>query len=90
MEPVAGREDRVGQTRARPVELVDKEDAGPDVVARELFPDSLGLALDALDAVHDDDGAIYDACRALDLHRKVDVAGCVDDVDGVALPLDGD
>src|SRR6185369_13833966 len=54
-----------------------------------LAPDGLRLRLDAGDGVEDGDGAVEDAQAALDLDREVDVAGRVDDVDPVVLPLAG-
>jgi hypothetical protein len=50
-------------------------------------PDRLRLRLDPRDGVEDGDRAVQDAQRALDLGREVDVAGRVDDVDPMALPL---
>ena len=70
------------------VHLVDVGDAR-DVVLVGLAPDGLGLRLDAGDGVEQRDGAVEHAQRALDLDREVDVAGRVDDVDAVAVPLAG-
>jgi hypothetical protein len=47
------------------------------------------LGLDACDRVEDRDRTVEHAQAALDLDREVDVAGRVDDVDPVALPLAG-
>ena len=58
-----------------------------DAVAVGLAPDGLALRLDTGDGVEDRDGAVEDAERPLHLDREVDVAGRVDDVDPVALPL---
>ena len=52
-----------------------------------LAPDRLGLRLDAGDAVEHGDGAVEHAQRALDLDGEVDVAGRVDDVDAVVVPV---
>ena len=68
------------------VHLVDEADAG-DVVLVGLAPDGLGLGLDAGDGVEHGDGAVEDAQRALDLDGEVDVAGRVDDVDPVVVPV---
>jgi hypothetical protein len=46
------------------------------------------LALDAADGAQDHDGPVQDAQAAFDLDREVDVAGGVDEVDGVVEPLD--
>ncbi len=70
------------------VHLVDVGDAR-DVVLVGLAPHGLGLRLDAGDRVEQRDGAVEHAQRALDLDGEVDVAGRVDDVDPVALPLAG-
>ena len=68
------------------VELVDEADPG-DVVAVRLTPDGLGLGLDARDPVEDGNRAVKHTQGALHLDGEVDVAGRVDDVDRVALPL---
>ena len=54
-----------------------------------LAPDGLRLRLDAGDRVEDGDRAVEHAQRALDLDGEVDVAGRIDDVDAVVLPLAG-
>ena len=56
----------------------------------ELLPDPFCLSLDSLYAVHDDDRPVNDPRCPLDLHGKVNMTWCVDDVDRVAGPLDGD
>ncbi len=70
------------------VHLVDVGDAR-DVVLVGLAPDGLRLGLDAGDGVEQRDRAVEHAQRALDLDGEVDVAGRVDDVDAVVLPLRG-
>ncbi len=70
------------------VHLVDVGDPG-DVVLVGLAPDRLGLRLDAGDGVEQRDRAVEDAQRTLHLDGEVDVAGRVDDVDPVAVPLAG-
>src|SRR5918994_4137058 len=73
---------------ADPVELVDEADAR-DAVLGGLSPHLLGLRLDPRDAVEHGDRTVQHAQRPLDLDGEVDVAGCVDDVDRVAVPLTG-
>ena len=68
------------------VHLVDVGEARDGVLVG-LTPDGLRLRLDAGDGVEDGDGAVEDAEAALDLDREVDVAGRVDDVDAVVVPL---
>ncbi len=87
-EAVDDHGDGALEVGARAVHLVHEADAG-DVVAVRLAPDRLGLRLDAGDGVEDGDGAVEHAQGALHLDREVDVAGRVDDVDPVALPLTG-
>ena len=87
-EPVLHRLDRVEEVGPGAVHLVDVGDPR-DLVLVGLAPDRLRLRLDAGDGVEDRDGAVEDAEAALDLDREVDVAGGVDDVDPVALPLAG-
>ena len=55
-------------------------------VAVRLPPDSLGLRLDTGDAVEHGDRTVQDPQRPLHLDGEVDVAGRVDDVDGVVTP----
>ena len=80
--------DRAVEVRADAVHLVDERDAR-DVVLVGLAPDGLGLRLDAGDGVEHGDRAVEDAQRALDLDGEVDVAGRVDDVDAVVVPVAG-
>ena len=70
------------------VHLVDVGDPR-DVVLVGLAPDGLRLRLHAGDGVEQRDRAVEHAQRALDLDGEVDVAGRVDDVDAVVLPLRG-
>ena len=70
------------------VHLVDEADARHAVVVG-LAPHRLGLRLDAGDRVEHRDGAVEHAQRPLDLDGEVDVAGRVDDVDAVVVPLAG-
>jgi hypothetical protein len=55
----------------------------------KLLPYSFSLTLDSLYAVHHNDRPINDSRRSLDLHRKVNMTGRVDDVDCVSGPLNG-
>ena len=71
---------------ARAVELVDEGEAR-HVVPAHLAVDGVRLRLDARRAAEHEHGAVEDAQRALDLDREVDVAGRVDEVDVVAVPL---
>src|SRR5690606_2280204 len=54
-----------------------------------LTPDRLRLRLDTGDGVEDDDTAIKHTQRALDLHGEIDVAGRIEDVDPVPVPVAG-
>ena len=85
-EALADRAHRHLEVGAGAVHLVDEGDPR-HVVLVGLAPDGLRLRLDAGDRVEDGDRAVEDAEAALDLDREVDVAGRVDDVDAVVLPL---
>ena len=74
---------------ARPVELVDEDDAR-DVVAVRQAPVRLGLRLHAGDALDDEDRAVEHAEAAVHFDIEVDVAGGVDDVDVHIIPHRGD
>ena len=87
-EPVLHRLHRVEEVGAGAVHLVDVGEARHAVLVG-LAPDGLRLRLDAGDGVEDGDRAVEHAQAALDLDREVDVAGRVDDVDPVVLPLAG-
>ena len=87
-EPVGHRLHRVEEVGAGAVHLVDVGEAR-HLVLVGLAPDRLGLGLDPGDGVEDGDRAVEHAQAALDLDREVDVAGRVDDVDPVVLPLAG-
>ena len=86
VEPVDHHLHAAEEVGAGAVQLVDEAHTR-DVVLVRLPPDVLGLRLDAGDAVVDRDRAVEDPQRTLDLDREVDVAGRVDDLDRVALPL---
>src|SRR5207237_4878438 len=83
---------RAVEAGSRAVEFVDEADAR-DAVLVGLTPDCFGLRLDPGDSVEDRDRAVEDAKAALDLHREVNVAGRVNDVDAMldafALPEAG-
>src|SRR6266571_247079 len=86
VEPVDHHLDAAEKVGAGAVQLVDE--AHPrDVVLVGLPPDVLGLRLHAGHAVVDRDGTVQYPQRPLDLDGEVDVAGRVDDLDRVALPL---
>ena len=87
-EAVDHRLDALLEVRADAVHLVDVGDAR-HVVLVGLAPHGLGLRLDAGDGVEQRDRAVEHAQRALHLDGEVDVAGRVDDVDPMALPLRG-
>ena len=67
------------------VHLVGEHDAR-DAILVALAPDGLGLRLDALVAVENDDGAVQHAQRTLDFDGEVDVARGVDDVEALVFP----
>ena len=70
-----------------PVELVDEHHAGDAELGRQP-PDRLGLHLDALDRADHEHGEVGDPQRGVDVADEVGVAGRVDQVDLVALPLE--
>ena len=76
------------EVRADAVHLVDVGDARHAVLVG-LAPDGLRLRLHAGDRVEQRDGAVEHAQRALHLDGEVHVAGRVDDVDAVVVPLGG-
>src|SRR5215218_200347 len=82
------RLDAAREVRADPVHLVDVGDTR-HVVLVGLAPDVLRLRLDAGDGVEQGDRAVEHPQRALDLDGEVDVAGRVDDVDAMPVPLAG-
>ena len=88
LEAILDAVERLEEVRAEAVHLVDEADAR-DAVLVGLAPHGLGLRLDAGDTVEHGDRAVEDAQRTLDFDREVDVAGRVDDVDGVVVPLTG-
>ena len=85
VEAVADHLDRAFEVGARAVHLVDEADPG-DPVAVGLAPHRLGLGLHPGHRVEHGHRAVQDAQGAFDLHREVDVARRVDQVDPVVLP----
>ena len=73
----------------RQVDLVQDGDDLEVVLEREVAVGQ-GLRLDALRGVDDEDDAFTRGERAADLVAEVDVAGRVDQVEDVAVPLDPD
>ena len=80
LQPLGDLVEDAVELGADAVHLVDEAEPG-DVVLGRLPPDGLALRLDPLDGREDDDRAVEDAERPLDLGGEVDVAGRVDDVD---------
>lgn len=66
------------------VEFVEDE-AGGEALDPALAEDGVGLDVDALDGVHQEESAVAEAGGGGDLAAEVDVAGGVDEVHGVAL-----
>ena len=69
------------------VELVDEDHPGDAQLLGEP-PDVLGLDLDALDGADDEHGEVGDPQGGVHVADEVGVAGSVDEVDLVALPLE--
>jgi hypothetical protein len=69
------------------VDLVERRDDLEVVLQREVAVGQR-LGLDALRRVDDEHHALAGRERAADLVAEVDVAGGVDEVEGVALPVD--
>ena len=87
-EAIDDRLHRGGEVGADAVHLVD-EDEARHLVLVGLAPDGLRLRLHAGDGVEQRDRAVEHAQGALDLDRKVNVAGSVDDVDAMVTPERG-
>ena len=79
--------ERLGEIGADHVHLVDEHEPRHAVLVR-LAPDGFGLRLDALLTVEDDHGAVEHAQTSFNFGREIDVAGRVDQVDGVPGPLE--
>ena len=88
MKPVVHHADDTEEIRAHDVHLVDVGHAGHTVLAG-LLPDHFRLGLDTALGAEYSDSAVEYAQRTLNFHGKVDVAGGVDYVDGMTLPLGG-
>ena len=87
-EAVDDRAHAIEEVGADLVHLVD-EDHARHVVLVALPPDGLGLRLNALVGVEQGYRAVEHAQGALHLDGEVHVAGRVDDVDALALPVGG-
>jgi hypothetical protein len=77
-----------GERGPLPVELVDEDHPG-DVQLAGHRPDDLVLDLHAFHGRQHEDGKVHHPERCLRLTDEVGVAGDVDEVDLVAVPLDG-
>src|SRR5262249_6532122 len=84
-EPFADLVESIVEVGADNIHLVD-EDQARHLVLVGLPPHRLGLSLDSLLGIEDDHAAIQHAERALNLGGEVNVAGGIDQVDGVSLP----
>ncbi len=87
-QPVGDHLDAPVELSAHPVHLVHEADPR-HCVPVGLPPHGLRLRLDSGDAVKDCDRPVKDPQRALHLDGEVDVAGRVDQVDGVIPPDSG-
>ncbi len=86
-EAVAQLFERAVEGGALLVELVDEDHPGDPHLLGET-PHPLGAHLDAVDGAHHEDGEIDHAERSVDVADEVGVAGGVDEVDLVTLPLE--
>jgi hypothetical protein len=84
-EPVDNRLHGGVEVGAHPVHLVDEHEPRNGVLVG-LAPDGLRLGLNAGHGIEERDRSIEHAQRPLDLDRKVNVAGSVDDVDAMVAP----
>ena len=80
--------DAAREIRADAVHLVDEADAR-HVIFVGLAPHGFGLRLNAGNGVEHGDRAVEHAHGTLDFDREVHVAGRVDDVDAVIVPVAG-
>ena len=76
------------EVRAHDVHLVDVHHAR-NMIVLGLTPDRLGLRLNAALRAEHGDRAVQHAEGTLDLDGKIDVAGSVDDVETIVLPVAG-
>ncbi len=86
VELLLQRVERAVEVGAGAVQLVDEDDAR-HVVAVGQAPVGLGLRLHAGHALDDEHRAVEHAKAAVHFDVEIDVAGRVDDVDAVVLPL---
>ena len=68
------------------IHLVGENDAR-NLVLVALTPDGFGLRFNALVAVENDNGTVEHAQRTLDFNREVNVAGSIDDVQALLVPV---
>src|SRR5215469_5989627 len=73
---------------ANTIHFINKADTG-DIILIRLTPYSLRLWFNTRNRIKDDDTAIQNTQRSLDLSRKVYMAGRIDDVDAVVEPKAG-
>ena len=76
------------EVRAHDVHLVDVHHAR-NMIVLGLTPDRLGLRLNAALRAEHGDRAVQNAQGTLDLDGEIDVAGSVDDVEAIVLPVAG-
>ena len=86
LQAVADGLHRAEEVGADTVHLVDEADTG-DVVSVSLTPNGFRLGLNAVHAVEHGHSTVEHAQGTFDFDGEVHVAGGVDDVDGLALPL---
>ena len=79
----------VGEVGAGAVHFIDEGDAGHAVLVG-LVPDGFALGLHAADSAEDSDHPVDDTQRAFHLDGEVHVAGSVDEVDLVVVPVGSD
>lgn len=73
----------------QPIDLVEDK-AGGYLLDPGLAEDGVGLDVDALNGVDEEEGAVGEAGGGGDLAAEVHVAGGVDEVDGVVEEAEGD
>jgi len=79
--------DSAGEIGPFPVHFVDEQEPGQAVLVGGL-PDLLGLELDAAHGIDDDEGRVSHAEAAARVHGEIGVAGGVQQVDPVPVPVD--
>ena len=80
-------DDRV-KIRALSIHLIDERDSR-NVIFIRLSPDRFALGFDSLARAENDDAAVKNAERTLDLGGKIDVAGRVDEIKREIVPFEG-